>query len=114
MDEQTTRSPTCQEDGDLDAARTGADARVWRPPAHVVRFCVLRSCQPDGGEELARLLEARLGVAVDRRVYDGSISLEALECIGLCDIPQAVTIDDEPIIGRDAVLRAADALLAEP
>ena len=84
----------------------------WRPPAHRVRFCKLASCQPDAGAELAGALEARLGISVDERTADNSISLEALECIGLCDMRQAATVDDEPLIGLDSVLRKVDELLA--
>ncbi len=83
----------------------------WRPPAHRVRFCKLSSCQPDAGAELAAALEARLGIDVDERTADNAISLEALECIGLCDIPQAVTVDELPVIGLESVLKAVDDLL---
>ena len=47
----------------------------------------------------------------DERTAEEPISLEALECIGLCDIRQAATIDDEPVIGLSRVLRAVDELL---
>ena len=92
--------------------RRGANRGRWRPPAHRVRFCKLASCQVDSGSELAAALEARLGIGVDERTPDDSISLEALECIGLCDIRQAATVDDEPIIGLDSVLQRVDELLA--
>lgn len=100
----------------LDAYRQpGAPPRAnrgrWRPPAHRVRLCKLASCQADSGSELAGALEARLGISVDERTADNSISLEALECIGLCDIGQAATVDDEPVIGLDSVLRKVDELL---
>lgn len=83
----------------------------WRPPAHRVRFCQLDSCQPDGGSALRSALEARLGIATNERTADGSISLEALDCIGLCDIRQATTVDDMPVIGLESALRAVDELL---
>jgi formate dehydrogenase subunit gamma len=81
----------------------------WRPPAH--RICQLDSCQPDGGSELRSALEARLGIATNERTADGSISLEGLDCIGLCDIRQATTVDDMPVIGLESALRALDELL---
>ena len=74
-------------------------------------MCRLDSCQGDDGRELAQAIEERLGIAFDERTADGAISLESLECVGLCGLRQAVTIDDEPVVGRDAVLRAVDDLL---
>jgi NADH:ubiquinone oxidoreductase subunit E len=85
----------------------------WRPPEHRIRVCKLTSCQPDGGSELMQALEERLGIKVDERTPDGRISLEALECVGLCDIPQSANIDDEPVMGLESVLRFVDGLLAE-
>ena len=81
----------------------------WRPPTHHVRACVLEGCETVDGE-LMRALERQLGIAVDERTVDG-IALEGLDCIGLCGIKQAVLVDDEPVIGRAAVLRAAEELL---
>jgi NADH:ubiquinone oxidoreductase subunit E len=60
--------------------------------------------------ELMRALERQLGIGIDDRTADG-IALEGLDCIGLCGIKQAVLVDDEPVIGRAAVLRAAEELL---
>lgn len=112
MDDQPTPIP-CEPGPNADDAPTQRDAGGWRMPSHRVLFCKIESCQPDGGGELARLLEERLGVKVDERVYDGSISLEALECVGLCDIRQAALIDDAPFMGLPSVMRAVDALLEE-
>jgi NADH:ubiquinone oxidoreductase subunit E len=67
----------------------------------------------DDGRELSDALQGRLGIRLDERTADGAISLEGLECIGLCDIRPAVTIDDEPVIGRDKVLDAVDDLLRQ-
>lgn len=114
MDDQDARSSTTP----MDAVPTRADTSVgrarWRPAAHHVRVCVLSSCQADPDQELRHALEERLGTSLDGRSPDGDISLEGLECIGLCDIAQSVTVDDEPVIGRDAVLRAVDELIRRP
>ena len=113
MDDHVTR-PLDESDstGPHDASTPG-DPGTWRLPSHTVRFCKLESCQPDGARELAQLLEERLGVKVDERAYDGTISLESIECIGLCDIPQAALIDDAPVMGLRSVMRTVDALLDE-
>ena len=111
MDDHDPRAATAPSPDGHAGTLPHAPRQRWRPPAHRVRICKLTSCQPDGGQELAQALEERLGIRVDERTADGSISLEALECVGLCDIPQAANIDDEPVMGREAVLRAVDELL---
>ena len=96
----------------LSRAMTDPARRSLRRPAHQVRVCLVASCQPEGGRELVKALEQRLGIGLEERSADGAIALEGLECIGLCEVPDAVLIDDEPVVSRDAVLRAVDELLA--
>jgi NADH:ubiquinone oxidoreductase subunit E len=83
----------------------------WRLPDHRIRLCRLESCQGEGGGELAKAIEERVGTRFDERMASGAISLESLECIGLCGMADAVSIDDEPVVGWDTVLRAVDELL---
>lgn len=111
MDDNATLPSTEPDPNARDEAPTKGRTSTWRMPKHRVRFCTLESCQPDGGQELARLLSERLGVKVDEQIFDGSTRLEALECIGLCDLRQSALIDDEPFIGLSAVMRAIDELL---
>jgi len=111
MDSHDPPAPTAASvDGHTDAL-PGGDRHTWRPAAHVIRICKLESCQTDGDRELQQDLEARLAIGVDERTADGSISFEALECAGLCDLKQAVSIDGQPVVGRGAVLRGVDDLL---
>jgi NADH:ubiquinone oxidoreductase subunit E len=91
-------------------ARSGS-SHGWRPPAHRVRVCLLASCQGQVGAELTSAIEQRLGIGLDERSSVGAIALEGLECIGLCGIAESALIDDEPAIGRDAVLQAVERLL---
>jgi NADH:ubiquinone oxidoreductase subunit E len=84
----------------------------WRLPAHRIRVCRLESCQGEDGGELAKAIEERAGSRFDERMASGAISLESLECVGLCGMRDAVTIDDEPVVGWDKVLRAVDDLLS--
>jgi NADH:ubiquinone oxidoreductase subunit E len=81
----------------------------WRPPTHTVRVCLAETCEAQD-DELTGAIERRLGIGLEERTADG-IALEGLDCIGLCGIPQAVMIDDEPVIGQYAVLLAVDELL---
>lgn len=111
MDSHDPPLPTAADvDGHADGLPS-AEGRSLRSSTHVIRICKLESCQSDGDRELTQALEARLGIGVDARTPDGSISLEALECVDLCDFKEAVTIDDQPVVGRGAVLRAVDDLL---
>ncbi len=111
MNSQDPEPSTDPSPGDHADTPPGPESRRWRLPAHRIRLCRLESCATDGSGELARAIEDRLGIRLDERTADGAISLESLECVGLCGISQAVTIDDEPVVGRDAVLRAVDDLL---
>lgn len=81
----------------------------WRPATHHVRVCRLEGCAAQD-DELTRALERRLGINLDERTADG-IALEGLDCIGLCDIKEAVLIDDEPVSGNYFVISAVDDLL---
>jgi NADH:ubiquinone oxidoreductase subunit E len=102
-------SPTQGADDRTDAAsRSGRSS--WRPPAHRIRICLVDSCQDDGGRELQEAIEERLGIGIDERTEDGTIGLEGLDCVGLCGIRHSLLIDDEPVIGLAAVLRAVDDL----
>lgn len=94
----------------VDTSADGEDPIVRRPK-HVIRICTLEPCYTAADRELTEMLEARLGLGLDERSADGSIRFEALECIGLCDIGEAVTIDDLPVIGRRAVMQATDDIL---
>lgn len=111
MDSQDRQVSGAAGASDQSQAITAATGRGWHPPAHHVRVCLVASCQSDDDRELMRAIEERLGIKVDERTPDGAISLEGLECIGLCGIHEAVLIDDVPIMGRDAVLRAVEELL---
>lgn len=111
MDDQDPRVPAITSTDGTAPADEGAAPRRWRLPAHHVRVCLVESCQGEDGRELTRALEERLGIKLEERTPDGEISLEGLECIGLCGMKEAVLIDDQPVVGRDAVLRAVDDLL---
>ena len=76
-------------------------------------MCTLAPCYTESDSDLAQAIGARLGIGMDERTADGSIRFEVLDCIGLCDIPASVLIDDEPVVGQAAVLDAIDELLKE-
>jgi formate dehydrogenase subunit gamma len=84
-----------------------------RQPAgrHVLKLCRAESCQARGSEALAARAEARLGVAFGSTTADGSVTLEAVYCLGLCSVSPSAMLDNK-IVGRlDA--KTLDTLLAE-
>jgi formate dehydrogenase subunit gamma len=70
-----------------------------RAPAgrRVVKVCRAPSCQARGGEAAARQLLADLGIDWGGATDDGSISIEAVYCLGLCAVSPAALIDGEPV-----------------
>lgn len=74
-------------------------------------MCTLEPCYTTADSELARAIGARLGIGRGERTTDGSIAFEALDCTGLCHVPASVIIDDEPVVGQQAVLDAIAGLV---
>lgn len=84
-----------------------------REPAgrHVLRLCRAEACQAAGGQTLAERAERLLGIGFGDTSADGSVTLEAVYCLGLCATAPTAMLDGR-VVGRldDARL---DALLAE-
>jgi formate dehydrogenase subunit gamma len=72
-----------------------------RAPAgrHVLKLCQSEACQAAGGEALAARAVTRLGVTMGTTAPDGSVTLEAVYCLGLCATAPAAMIDGR-VIGR--------------
>jgi formate dehydrogenase iron-sulfur subunit len=79
---------------------------------HVVKLCRAEACQAAGCDALAAHAETRLGVAMGETAADGSCTLEAVYCLGLCSTAPSAMIDGEIFGGLDA--GRLDALLAFP
>jgi formate dehydrogenase subunit gamma len=84
-----------------------------REPAgrHVLKLCRAEACQAAGGDRLAARAEARLGVSMGTTAADGSVTLEAVYCLGLCAVAPSAMLDDR-LVGRLDRARL-DGLLAE-
>ncbi len=65
----------------------------------VVRVCRAEACQSLGAEDLARHASERLGLEFGATRDDGSITLEAVYCLGLCACGPAVSVGDS-LYGR--------------
>ena len=49
-----------------------------------IRICQAEACQAVGGRELTAATASRLGINLGETAADGSVSLEAVYCLGLC------------------------------
>lgn len=78
---------------------------------HVLRLCRAEACQSMGGDALAELAEEKLKLRFGETAPDGSVTLEAVYCLGLCACAPAAQIDGR-VVGRVSQARL-DALIAE-
>lgn len=62
---------------------------------NVIRLCRTISCDISGKEQIARVLEKELGICFGETTEDGMFSLEYTNCIGMCNNPPAMLINDK-------------------
>ena len=72
------------------------DFRHEPPGARVVKVCRAEACQSMGGEAAARFLLADLGIGWGETTPDGAVTVEAVYCLGLCEVSPAALIDGAP------------------
>jgi formate dehydrogenase subunit gamma len=65
------------------------------PGRRVLRLCRAESCQAAGSRELERHAQRRLGIGFGETTPDGSVTLEAVYCLGLCACSPAAMLDRE-------------------
>jgi formate dehydrogenase subunit gamma len=70
-----------------------------RQPAgrHVVKMCRAEACQSMGSNELAAAAQKTLKVKFGETTSDGSVTLEAVYCLGLCATSPALLVDERPM-----------------
>jgi len=91
--------------------------RSTPPGRRVVKLCRAEACQAMDGRALEAHAKQRLGIGFGETTPDGAVTLEAVDCLGLCACSPAAMIDDE-VHGRvtperlDALLLAAGAKVA--
>ena len=93
-----------------DEAAATASPRPYRRPRHVIRMCSLEPCHSAADSALQQELEGALEIGPDERSPDGTVAFELIDCTGLCDMAEAVIVDDVPVVGRGAVLEALEEL----
>ena len=75
------------------------DFREQPAGRHVVKICRAEACQSMGGDAIAEHAEGRLKVGFGETAPDGSVTLEAVYCLGLCACAPAAMVDGK-VIGR--------------
>lgn len=64
---------------------------------HVIKLCRAEACQSMGGDAVAERLKTLLGIGFGETAADGSLTLEAVYCLGLCACAPAALVDGEPV-----------------
>lgn len=74
-----------------------ADLRTQPQGRRHIRLCQAEACQAVGARELTAAAQRRLGIALGETAADGSVSLEAVYCLGLCAAGPSAMVDGRPI-----------------
>ncbi len=84
-----------------------------REPAgrHVLKLCRAEACQSSGGDALVARAESLLGIKLGDTTANGSVTVEAVYCLGLCSTAPSAMLDGR-LVGRLDSAKL-DGLLAE-
>ncbi|WP_105422656.1 MULTISPECIES: formate dehydrogenase subunit gamma [Neorhizobium] len=66
---------------------------------HVLKLCRAEACQSMGSDRIADRARQLLGIDFHQTTLDGSVTLEAVYCLGLCACAPAAMVDGE-VYGR--------------
>ncbi len=69
---------------------------TFKPAEHIIRVCNGIVCNLKGSERIIRAIERRYGIKNGEVTEDGKFMLQVVECIGRCECPPAMLVDDEP------------------
>ena len=61
---------------------------------NIVRLCRTVSCEMKGKETIERAIERELNIKTGDTTKDGKFTLEYANCLGLCDVAPAMSIND--------------------
>jgi len=75
------------------------DFREQPAGKHVIKMCRAEACQAMGAEHLIAHAERVLGVKLGETSADGSVTLEAIYCLGNCACSPAALVNGE-LVGR--------------
>lgn len=74
------------------------DLRIEPAARKRIRICQAEACQAVGARALTAATVQRLGIALGETASDGSVSLHAVYCLGLCASGPSATVDDRPVV----------------
>ena len=63
-----------------------------------IRICQAEACQSVGARELTAAATARFGAGLGETSPDGSVSLEAVYCLGLCTTGPTAMVNDRVVV----------------
>ena len=63
-----------------------------------IRICQAEACQAVGARALTSAVTNRLGISLGETAADGSVSLEAVYCLGLCANGPNATVNGSPVV----------------
>src|SRR6185437_3065545 len=69
---------------------------------HVLKLCRAEACQSMKGDEIAEQVLKRFNLDWGGTTPDGSLTVEATYCLGLCACAPSAMLDGEPIARLDA------------
>ena len=75
-----------------------SDLRTRPPGRKHIRICQAEACQALGARSLTAAVTERLGIGLGDTAADGSVSLEAVYCLGLCSSGPSATIDGRTLV----------------
>jgi formate dehydrogenase subunit gamma len=87
------------------------DFRREPPARHTLQLCRAEACQSKGADELAQHAQQALGLRWGETAADGSFTLAAVFCLGLCACAPSAMIDGKPVGRLDR--QRLDSLLEE-
>ena len=73
------------------------DLHEERRGRHVLKICRAEACQSMGGEKIAQKAARGLGIRFGETLPDGSLTLEAVYCLGLCACAPSALFDGRPV-----------------
>ncbi|MCD6275534.1 MAG: NAD(P)H-dependent oxidoreductase subunit E [Thermoplasmata archaeon] len=68
---------------------------TFKPAKHIIRICNGIVCNMKGSGEIIKAIEEKYGIGNGETTSDGLFTLQIVECIGRCESPPAMLVDDE-------------------
>jgi formate dehydrogenase subunit gamma len=63
---------------------------------HVLKMCRAESCQSMGCDKVIEHVENKLGIKLGETTPDGTLTVEAVYCLGNCSLSPSILLDGKP------------------